>query len=92
MQQTQQNRSPIAQAFEPMRNALRPQGSENITLLRLNPGCAVDADLVQKAIDEIIRAHTIDIPMGEPETACMQLAKILLADSAYLDFSQPDRI
>lgn len=74
----------IEQAMEPLRNALKPKGTAHLTVLRLNPGCAVNADLVQKAIDEIVRHHGIEVALGEEQSACMQLAKIVLMDSAYL--------
>lgn len=74
----------IAEALEPLRDALRPKGTLNVTCLRLKGGCAVDADLVQEAIDEILKYHQISARLGEPETACMRLAKALLNDSAYL--------
>lgn len=67
-----------------LRENLRPQGSVNVTTLRLKPGCAVDADLVQKAIDECVRHYKLFSHLGEEETACMKLAKIVLLDSAYL--------
>jgi hypothetical protein len=74
----------LAQALAPLRQALRPQGTLDVTLLRLKAGCAVDASLVQEAIDEIEKYLTIGRALGEPEPACMKLTKILLMDSSYL--------
>ena len=71
--------------FAQLREALAPKGTKNLTFLRLNPGCAVDGKIAQTAIDEIIKFQTITKHLGDEETACMQLAKILLMDSAYLD-------
>lgn len=76
--------SSIEEAFQPLRNALRPNGTANVTSLRLKPGTAVNAPLLQRAIDEIIAFHTREKPLGVEESACMQLAKIVMTDSAYL--------
>lgn len=76
--------NPIEDAFAPLRDALRPNGSAHLTVLRIRAGTCVDADLPQRAIDEIINQATVGRALGEPETACMQLAKILLRDSAYM--------
>ena len=81
----------IEEAFRPLRDALRPAGTADVTLLRLKPGCAVNADIPQRAIDEIIKYHTMGKSLGEPEPACMALAKILLTDSAYLEFDKGPR-
>ena len=82
------DRSKVEEAFEPLRAALRPKGTMPITLLRMSGGAAVNEDVPQKAIDEIIHYHTVAMHLGEPETACMKLAKMLLTDSAYMHFSK----
>lgn len=76
--------SSIEDALQPLRNALRPKGTENVTSLRLKPGTAVNAPLLQRAIDEIIAFQTLQKPLGQEESACMQLAKIVMMDSADL--------
>ena len=76
--------NPIEEAFAPLREALKPEGALPLTVLRLNPGCAVQAYLPQAAIDEIIKFQMIGNALGESESACMQLAKIVLMDSAYM--------
>lgn len=80
--------NPVEEAFKPLRQALRPRGTMPVTLLRIRDGSAVNEDVPQKAIDEIIHYHTVAMQLGEPETACMKLAKILLTDSAYMNFSK----
>lgn len=77
----------IVAAFVPLRNALAPQGTANVTCLRLKPGCAVSGDVPQEAIDEIIKFHTLGKSLGEEESACMKLAKMLLMDSAYIEMN-----
>lgn len=74
----------VDEAFKPLRDALQPRGTESVTMLRLKHGTGVDSQLLQSAIDEIIKHHTTAAPLGEAEPACMKLAKILLMDSAYL--------
>ena len=62
-----------------------------MTCLRVAPGCAVDTDVPQAAIDEIIRFQTVGKLLGEEEPACMKLTKILLMDSAYIEHeANPD--
>lgn len=76
--------SSIEDALQPLRNALRAKGTANVTSLRLKPGTAVNAPLLQRAIDEIIAFQKLEKPLGKEESACMQLAKIVMMDSAYL--------
>jgi hypothetical protein len=75
----------IEMAFKPLREALKPKGSAGVTILRLKPGCAVKDDVPQDAIDEIIKFHAGAKLLGEEESACMKLVKILLMDSAYIE-------
>ena len=71
-------------AFKPLRDALLPKGTENITHLFLGPAEFVDAALPQKAIDEIMKHQMMkDIGMEDGDSACMQIAKIVLMTSAY---------
>ena len=56
--------SVIHNAFKPLRDALRAKGTLPVTMLRLAPCAAVDEDIVQSDIDEIIRHHTLLVGMG----------------------------
>lgn len=74
----------VEEIFKPLRENLLPKGNVDITILKLRPGTAVDSKLPQKAIDEIINFSVIGSRLGDIESACMQIAKMVLMDSADL--------
>lgn len=74
----------IDEVVKPLREALQPKGTSPLCMLKLSPGCAVQASLAQQAIDEIVVAAKYS-RLVDPETACMRIAKLVLMDSANLN-------